>query len=417
MHGRRVAAVAALALALAACSSSPGPLDTLAGSPAPGQASGTPGGAQGATQGGTQNGAPPEASGAGLKTGDAAVVVWCDRRKDDKGGYGDYTQTVTVGSYAMQGGANLDHRVFLLPSKAESAGVCRNADPVLAGIDDMATDTMRQSFNRDFSLLAGTVPGPGGTGTVATAFKGPDGPLPRKQDSGYASAPKDTHPLFQPGTSTLWFSTVDKQVVTLDAAKSEADPVKRATAGRSPFVLAGDRPWTVLPATVGDDATAVNPSGTVAVSGSRYSTTLLLWRPEEVKEGLDYLNSPHEVRLPDSTFKDPATPHRCAPQVWSDDSSLLCLTTTSLLRVRFSPDLEQVAGVDTLVPETDRKNRDVVLSPDRKSLAFLSFQGTVGSLYRLDLTTPGAQPAKVADIPASTPSASEKSVLRLVAWQ
>ena len=68
-----------------------------------------------------------------------------------------------------------------------------------------------------------------------------------------------------------------------------------------------------------------------------------------------------------------------------------------------------------LLPETDLVNFSPVMSPDGRSFAFLSLQGTVVTLYRQALA-PGSTPAKVAVVPSSGSSVVDVLAPLLLQW-
>src|SRR6478609_106763 len=239
-RGRRAAAVAALALTLGACSSSPSPRGGAPGAP---------------------DGAPQDAGSGALKTGDAAVVVWCDTVKSDTPSVFLRNPSVTLASFAMKDGTDIDDRNVVLPDYAETGTVCKNT------MDNPSTVAMRQSFDKDFTMIAGTVQGPGGKGRSATAFSIPGAkPADRGQDSGFSSSPDDSQPKFQLGTSTLWYLTTDNQVLSADLSKPGGAPVRRATAKKQGYALAGDHAWVLAPLMSTMDNVVVNPSGTLSAA-------------------------------------------------------------------------------------------------------------------------------------------------------
>jgi hypothetical protein len=121
-------------------------------------------------------------------------------------------------------------------------------------------------------------------------------------------------------------------------------------------------------------------------------------------------------RLP---IKEPIFPvSSCEPVVWIDDDRAICdsslslnlLTFTSLLQ--FTAD-HRSATETKLLPATDRSNFSPVVSPNGTEMVFLSFRAGEYAVYRMSLT-PGANPTKVADLPAV------KSVLQapvLIEWR
>ncbi|MFC9330791.1 hypothetical protein [Kitasatospora sp. NPDC057015] len=110
----------------------------------------------------------------------------------------------------------------------------------------------------------------------------------------------------------------------------------------------------------------------------------------------------------------PTVPSDCRPALWIDDHTLVCGTGTKLFRVRFDAAFTKAEAVDPLLPDTDRKNRNVVLAPDAKAIAFLSEQGTTIDLYRLDLTA-GSTPQKITTV--SSAAVKAQGDPQLISWQ
>ncbi|MGW4898281.1 TolB family protein [Kitasatospora sp. NPDC004240] len=391
---------AAMAVAVAGCSSGSAGAGTAASgngqAPPPAGASAGPGNA---------------GDGKDLTRAGTIVVVYC--RTVTGGGPADTVKALGVVALSTADGKPAAHREAQLPKGADPGTLCRDYDtrPGAAG-------ALRAAFNADYSLVAGRLPGPGGAGTVATAFtlQAQSAAVPAPSGDAYASSPKDTMPLFQGGTSTLWYATGDQRIMSRDLAKQDGAK-ERGASLRGPFALQGDQPWPRYPMLSEPHEVVINPSGTMAAApdgaqpgiwrmdappapfGDRYVDPARLGREAYGKKSLPGTNT---------------VPDGCRPAVWPDDHTLICSAKTNLYRIRFDTAFTKAETVERLLPETDRKCRDVVLAPDGKAIAFLSEQGTTTDLYRLDLT-PGATPQMVTGVQSAAVKAQGDP--QLVTWQ
>ncbi|MCG6494413.1 hypothetical protein [Kitasatospora sp. A2-31] len=336
------------------------------------------------------------------------VLAWCDRFVAASPTTPDArVHVVTVAAYAVTDGGEVARQVATLPDGGASDSLCDPTHPWLSAAAE------RQAFNDDFTLLAGTVPGPGRKGRVATAFSVSGGaPL----SGGSGSAADDRAPLFQSGTSTLWYVTGDRHLTGRDLKHPSAAPTDHGTAPGQSFFLAGEQAWVRMPLEVKPDQAAVAPGGTVAVGGN------LLWRRTDPAASFaDQYVEPvvlgpavnGRTSLPGSE----AVP-ACAARLWFDDRSLLCNARSTLLRVTFAPDHSQVDEVGTLIPEEQALIRGAVLSSDGRSLAFLRDRAGTVDLYRLDLSA-GSAPVRIASLTAQAPTGSDGdgNDVRVIAWQ
>ncbi|MFJ3794174.1 hypothetical protein [Kitasatospora sp. NPDC090091] len=311
-----------------------------------------------------------------------------------------------MAAYSVADGAEVARQVATLPDGGSSDSLCAGAWLSAAG--------ERQAFNDDFTLLAGTVPGPGNKGKTATAFS-VSGGSPVSTGPG-ATASDDRAPVFQSGTSTLWYVTGDRHLTSRDLKQPSAAPADHGTAPGQSFLLAGDRPWVRAPLEVTPDQAAVAPGGTVAVGSN------LLWRRTDPAASFAEQNVEPAVLGPSLNGRAPVPGSEampaCAARLWFDDLSLLCNARNTLLRVTFAPDHSRVDKVETLIPEEQGLIPGAVLSPDGRSLAFLrEWAGTV-DLYRLDLSA-GAAPVRIASLAAGAPTGSGGvgRDVRVIAWQ
>ncbi|MFC5889917.1 hypothetical protein RMN57_00695 [Kitasatospora sp. CM 4170] len=336
------------------------------------------------------------------------VIARCDRFAAQSPTTPDArVHVVTVTAYSVTDGAEVARQVATLPDGGSSDALC---DPTHSWL---SAEGERQAFNDDFTLLAGTVPGPGNKGKVATAFS-VSGGAPVSAGSG--AAPDDRVPVFQSGTSTLWYVTGDRHLTSRDLKHPSAAPTDRGTAPGQSFVLAGDQAWVRTPLEVKPDQAAVAPGGTVAVGGN------LLWhRTDPAASFAEQYVEPAvlgpslngRTALPGSE----AMPV-CAARLWFDDRSLLCNARSTLLRVTFAADHSRVEKIEPLLPQEQALIPGAVLSPDGRSLAFLREWAGALDLYRLDLSA-GATPVRIASLAtdARTGSGGAGGDVRLVAWQ
>jgi|GEM_PF-6134045 len=288
-------------------------------------------------------------------------------------------------------------------SLSAGGGCARNS-----GADDLF---LREQFASDFSRMAVT------TGTL------PDG----SQHAGYISlangrftdlsgapsasfgahAATDTNPVFSPNGTELWFMRDGTEVYSTQLAHPA--PVKKLTMPDSIVTQMGflvtpgsDQPVGFIP---NSEEALPNPSGTRSVSE-------LIGTPG----GLQVFRSAAD------TFYDPylggnsvsiLTPGlaqlglpSCDPMAWIDDEQLICGGSTGdtaqqLVTMRLSPDSSSATVVQSaLVPPNTRSDTNVVVSPDKRSFAFLSTEGSLTSIY--EGTTSGGPVTKIADVPTQT---------------
>ncbi|MFD9592588.1 hypothetical protein ACFWA9_07480 [Kitasatospora sp. NPDC059973] len=386
-RGRAAALLAATFLALSGCTS--------------------PGGGSGPE-------AAPTPAGPPLAGPGRLVVARCERWAVPSPTTADgKVHVVTVTAHAATDGREEARRVATLPDLATSATLC---DPTLTTAVSATAD--RQAFNADFSLIAGTVAPNSGAMKRAAAFTLPGG---RAASTAPADGPgEDRRPLFQEGTSVLWYETAGRQLTSRDLAARGAEPAPRGTAPGEDFALDGDRPWPARPFGTKPEGVSVAPGGTVAAGYTQQNA--VLWRGDQVTGSTLGVVEPlllgtpaepgHQV-VPGSA----GVPSGCVPRLWLDGGHLLCGTRDNLYRVGFAADFSRVEGVDALLPPEKRFVSGAVLSPDGKALAYLSAADGTESIHRVDLV-PDAVPVKLADLPPTAPATDdpENGLPHLVAW-
>ena len=339
---------------------------------------------------------------------DSVVIAWCDpfaarsvKSPDTK------VHVVTVVTQSMTDGARLAERSATLPDGALVEPLCGQPGTTAASAD-------RQLFDEGFGLIAGTVPGPGGTGTIATAFTLPGGePVAGQADEGRS-------PAFQAGTSVLWYETSGRQVVSRDLLRPPAAPQAHGTAPGPDFALADGQVWLTRPLDSKAEQVVAAPGGTVAAGTGfwRRDTPTASYGPEYVDPMTIGPSVNGNPVLPGSE-RVPA----CAPRLWTDAKTLLCNSHDNLLLLGFAADFSRVDTVTPLLPQEHRFVESALLSPDGRSLAYLSpasrpagSEGEQSELYRIDLA-PGAQPALVGVIPTSKATRQDAGLPHLIAWQ
>jgi hypothetical protein len=351
---------------------------------------------------------PSPTAAAALAGRDSVVVAWCDRfaarsttSPDTK------VHVVTLAAYSAADGTGIAERSAALPDGAVVEPLCGTSTTMAASAD-------RQLFDTGFGLIAGTVPGPGGKGTVATAFTLPGG-------KPVAGGPVEGRsPAFQAGTSVLWYETDGRQVLSRDLLRPGDAPQARGTAPGPDFALADGRAWTTRPMESKPDQVVAAPGGAVA-AGTGF------WRRDAptASYGPEYVDP---VMIGPSRNGNPVLPGSeqvptCAPRLWTDAQTLLCNARDNLLLVGFAADFGRVDTVTPLLPREERYVESAVLSPDGRSLAYLStvFPATgsdqrEAELYRVDLA-PGARPVLLGVIPTSDADRQDAGDPHLVAWQ
>ncbi|MFJ8747616.1 hypothetical protein ACIRL2_50860 [Embleya sp. NPDC127516] len=184
-----------------------------------------------------------------------ATVMWCGMSGDSP-----FPTVAILSSYRIADGARTGERTISFGSAhAEPDYLCSPAD------EQRSAQQVRQLFDRNHTLVAGTVPGPPGRGHRAAAFDlttgRPVGPPPPADEFASSAAQSESAPLFGPGTDTLWYQAADKRVLSRDPRNPTTPPRERGRSSTNSFLLFGETVWT--PAT---DVEMVSPAGDVAVA-------------------------------------------------------------------------------------------------------------------------------------------------------
>ncbi|WP_371476971.1 hypothetical protein [Kitasatospora sp. NBC_00315] len=361
----------------------------------------------GSTTSGPRVAAPPSAAsnGEGIAGKDRMIVAWCERFGAPSPTSADgKVHRITVAALSPTDGSPIARRTVTLPERGSVDALCGEPRSTTEAAD-------RALFNADFTLIAGTAPGPGGA-LSAMAFALTDG-APRGGTA--ATAGGDSAPAFQSGTSVLWYETGEQQVTSRDLGDPAAAPKQHGAAPGPDFVLSGDQPWLTRPLESKPDQVAISPDGAVAAGASSTvwrrtdpPAPYALWYVEPMalgRSGNGRASLPGSEQVP-----------RCEPSRWTSDVTLLCNGGDNLLLLTFSADRGRLDTMTTLLPvATSRVVESVAVSPDGRSLAYLVDEDGETGLYRLDLT-PGARPVEIA--PVDLPPAGVVNPLtpRLIAW-
>ncbi|WP_371497589.1 hypothetical protein OG871_16715 [Kitasatospora sp. NBC_00374] len=345
--------------------------------------------------------AEPVAAGAPLAGRDSIVVAWCDRFAAQSTTAPDTkVHVVTVVAHSSADGTRLAERSAALPDGAAVEPLCGQPRRSTAAAD-------RQLFDPGFGLVAGTVPGPNGSAPVATAFTLPGG------RAAVAEPAEGRGPAFQAGTSVLWYEGADHKVVSRDLAAAGAGPQDHGTAPGQDFALVDGRPWLTRPVDTKADQVAAAPGGEVAAGSGLWRRTdpAASYDPQYVEPAALGPSGNGRTTLPGSE-----TVPGCAPRLWTDPRTLLCVNNEQLLLLTFAADHSRLEGFTSLLPPERRFVDGAVLSPDGRSLAYLDGYGGTTFLYRIDLT-PGAQPVRLGPVATSTAEEQSAGLPHLVAWQ
>ena len=362
----------------------------------------------GGTGSGAPSAAPPPATPQGppIAGKDRVVVAWCERFGAPSPVSADgKVHVVTVAALSMPDGTPIARQTATLPERSSADALCGEPRTTTAAAD-------RALFNADFTLIAGTTPGTNGNALIATAFTLPGGaPITGAQPA----SGSDSAPVFQSGTSVIWYATGDRQVTSRDLATPGAAPVSHGAAPGPDFALAGDQPWLRRPLESKPDQVAVSPDGTTAAGpgptlwrrtdpassyAAEYVEPVLIGRPANGRAAL-----PGSEQAPS-----------CDPSQWIDDLTLLCKGRDNLHLLVFSPDLGRLETVTTLLPpEQFRSIESVALSADGRSLVYLASADEHTFLYRLDLA-PGAEPTVVGPVSLPPDRVTDPITPRLIAW-
>ncbi|GAA5001885.1 hypothetical protein GCM10025734_38030 [Kitasatospora paranensis] len=253
---------------------------------------------------------------------------------------GGKADLVTVHAYGMDEHRPLEGRSAVLPDGATAPGLCGPPRSTSAAAD-------RQMFNADLTLLAGTVPAPGG-GRAAAAFALSDGRATAPEPGTVADG---RGPLFRTGSSALWYARADGRVAAHDLAVPGAAPAPQGQVPGPDFALDGDRVWSRRPLETKADGVVVVPGGEVA-AGEAGGGAVLWHRTDPASSyGQQYVE-PVRLGRGDSGSGLPGADQlpRCWPRLWLGPRTLLCISADNLYRVTLADDFGAVRQAEPLLP-------------------------------------------------------------------
>lgn len=347
---------------------------------------------------------PPSASGGGAnpsgrRRGVAAeqwpdflipgTVVMCQQEANAAEG-----TDVTLSAISVTTGQTVASRTFSLPSWASAGFSC-------FGDGLTSASPVRQMFNRSFTSMAVTESLTDGEfATVMNLQNEQVASVPTP--SGFTSQPQQADPQFDPATQEVWYAdSASSQIGVFDPASGD-DTVKGQSDGTEVAVGNGSY-WPV------DGYNwAVSPDGQhIAIADDNVQLAMYFAHAGVAVSngagGINTTNPDVEVFAGDSdgtTVLPGSDKVDCqAPAAWVDNTHLLCyeqdISGTNIGLVTFVPGGNSVAGFQgNLLQQTSRTNGSLVVSPDGKSFAFLSLDGTTLIMYRESLA-PHSSPVKI----------------------
>ena len=337
------------------------------------------------------------------------VMVWCPDSATSQGG-----GRVTLSAISVSTGRTVAMRSVPLPSNATPSQPCTTDGSATA---DQPT---RQMFDRTFTNMAVTVSDPSTQGTLVTAVNIQTGKLmPAAPPQGFASTPRQDHAVFDVTGEDLWYADSVSGEIFSRSLQSGSTVVRGHPSAADAVAVSHGRSWAL---NFNDDWAVAPDSRHIVASNSSGGMYL-------AGVGADLSNSIGDIgsstaraasigpglalagMLPGS-----GSTNCRAPAEWVDSTRLLCYSPGgNLALMTFSPGLTSVTSWrPDLLPQTNLVNFSPVISPDGRSFAFLSLQGTVVTLYRQALA-PGSTPVKIAVVPSSGPSGNVLAPL-LLQW-
>ncbi|MFF5789317.1 hypothetical protein ACFY8P_30620 [Streptomyces sp. NPDC012693] len=323
-------------------------------------------------------------------------VMFCTDRPDVEGRtvYG-----VTLRSFSAKDGKLVAERSTVTPSRFEPATGCPGDGP------EVPTSL---AFDKGLTMMAGL--SKGSRAAVVDTSTGAE--IAPPDPDAFDKDLETEQVVFHPVTNQLWYNS-DVNGSGYKAPQYFRDPrAAAATAQLVPYEQLGehvakDRATAAAVLAADGYDSPVSPSGVVATTNAE---GLGLARADRGAEG--FLKEIESAALRKGNNDKP---EHCDPAFWRDDTTLVCLHD-SLTQVTFSPDYQRVTKTVELLPESDRATTDPTLSPDGKSLVFLSKNaGDQWVLYRADFASPGAQPVKIAALDLPIDGADDHRV-SLIRW-
>jgi hypothetical protein len=284
-----------------------------------------------------------------------------------------------------------------------AGGGCANN----SGADDLY---LREQFDRNFSrtaVMTDLLPdGSQHVGFISLA-NGRFTDLSGTPSGSFSShAARDDQPIFSPNGTEMWFMRDGKDIYSTQLAhplpvKRFTIPAAAPTQGGFLVTPGSDRP---VGFTANSEEALPSPSGTRLVAE-------LIGTPGGMQVFRSAADTFYDPYLGGNGFSIP-TPDlaklglpSCDPMAWIDDRQLICGGSTADTDQHFvtmrlsSGSTSAVVANANLIPPNERSNTNVVVSPDKQSIAFLSTEGSVTSLY--EGKTSGGAVRKIADVAAS----------------
>ncbi|MFG3347021.1 hypothetical protein ACGF1Z_18370 [Streptomyces sp. NPDC048018] len=291
---------------------------------------------------------------------------------------------ITLRSYAVKNGALLAERSMVLPEQVEPVTVCESGS-----YRNLATS----AFDKDFTLMAGiTSAGASERAAVYDLTTGKEVSPPDPDE--FSERAENKGAAFHPDSGLFWYDEKraygDKDGYAQRDPKAGYPTEKRLSPDEAAKVVTRDAATaaTVLAANSWPQAVSPSAKVTAELSGSVDTGPVLTLHRLTAAGASDGGYTLTDLKGADGK-------ETCAPAFWRDETRLVC----DLEQITFAPDYSRVVKKENLVPANDRSNMTPVASPDGKHFAFLSGgEGGKLTLYRGDLSSPGARPVKVADL-------------------
>ncbi|MFE1228765.1 hypothetical protein [Streptomyces sp. NPDC058745] len=350
---------------------------------------------------GGSGGKPTDVKAASLGQADSLTVAYC--HEIPSGNDEDPVYGLTLRSYSAKSGALVAERSTVLPKGVEPNTVCDSGD-----FRSLST----YAFNKDFSLIAGTTHA-GASERAAAYDLGTGQEVSPPDPDAFTVRAENKGAAFHPTSGLLWYDEKpadggEDGLGTRDA-KAGYTTEKHLTPSQAAGVVTQDASTLATAIAANSQPKAVTPSGgIVADLSSSLAEGPVLMLSRVAADGAS--GGGYKLTELETTGLDGR--ETCAPAFWRDETNLVCGTE----QITLAADYSKVVKSQDLVPANDRSNMTPVPSPDGKHFAFLS-SGENGALtlYRGDLSTPGAQPVKVADLEPPM-DGSDDHLETLVRW-
>ncbi|MEE1814449.1 hypothetical protein PUR59_05355 [Streptomyces sp. SP18ES09] len=308
---------------------------------------------------------------------------------------------VTLRSYSAKNGVLVAERSIVLPAEVEPQTVCES---------ESTRSLATSGFNKDFSLMAG-ITDAGATGRAAVYDLTTGEEVSPPDPDTFSERAENKGVAFHPVSGLLWYDEKrahgDKDGLGHRDPKAGYRSEQRLSPDAAADAVTRDAVTAATALAADSWPHAVTPNGKVAadLSGSVDTGPVLTLRrlTADAVSGVGYT-------LTD--LKGADGKETCEPAFWRDETTLVC----DLEQITFAPDYSSVVKKEDLVPANDRSNMTPVPSPDGKHYAFLSGgEGGKLTLYQGDLSTPGTQPVKIADLEPPVDGSSDH-LETLIRW-